>query len=422
MTDLSPENVLDDRDPGDDTLRRYRYQATYAAILAVRIAHQDPGTPREFVEVFCEHHDDILLKLPSGRFQAVQVKTQQLGGNPFKSSDVEVKTALGKFVSKQMAFANSFERFLIVTNHQFFRKDNKASLFHLVEKAEQATGPDPGDMDKGLSGFINSFLKEFNRGRKTPGRASREHALSVLKKLRVDDSLPKLPDIHSRLREVIKDSHSDYRVSTYADLERAANALSQMAYLRSSLPNDGASYLYLAYADNPGVAESKAIIDAKRISSADVSDLLAREIADCPILVAADPVDPSTLPADLPVAEKKMTAGGLSATTVAAARDWRASTEYLQRQWAAKLGEQPAVERYNAVATAVQTACSEAHEVTRCEDLQGPKMLEQLKTSLKRKKMDGTEFFNCKEEHLLGHAVIRTAQCKVWWSKEFDVN
>ncbi len=48
-------------------------------------------------------------------------------------------------------------------------------------------------------------------------------------------------------------------------------------------------------------------------------------------------------------------------------------------------------------------------------------MLDSLKTALKQKCEGGANVFNCVEEHLLGHAVIRSGQCKVWWSHEFEL-
>ncbi len=158
----SPEHVLDDNDLGDETFRRYRYQATYAAILALGMIRRDAT----IIELFAEHHDDILLKQQSGRFNAVQVKTQQPGGTAFKSSDEEIRTALGKFIKDERVFGNSFEAYTIVTNHQFFKKDNKSSLYFLIEKAKVATGAEPVEMDNRLSGFINSFLRDHNKGRK----------------------------------------------------------------------------------------------------------------------------------------------------------------------------------------------------------------------------------------------------------------
>jgi hypothetical protein len=414
-----PERELDPDDPGDDTFLRYRYQATYAAILSLGMVRDGA----EIVEVFVEHHDDILLKMKSKRFNAVQVKTQQPGGLPFKSGDEPIRTALGKFISHEFKFGDLFEQYTLATNHHFFRKNNKSSLLHLIQMAAEATGHESSEMDRGLSGFINSLLTKVNKGKRGADRATREHALKMLKKLKLDDSLPKLEEgIHQKLRTAIAESDREFRAATYADLEQAADALSHLTYIRSSKPVDGAAHLYVVFSSSPRVTAVDDAIRAKRIVKADITSALAIAIVMSPSFSAADPIDPNDIPSDLSVAEKKMTAGGLSATTVAASQDWLASAQSLQRRWAMKYDEGPARDRYNHVAVAVQTACSEAHEATASETRQGPPMLEKLKEVLKRKREEGTEFFDCEEEHLLGHATIRTDQCKVWWGEEFAVS
>ena len=420
MADTRLESTLDRSDPGDDVFRRFRYQATYAAILAVRMVQRES----EIAEVFCEHHNDILLKLRSGRFFLIQVKTQQPGALPFKSSDEEIRGALAKFVGHERTFGDLIDCYGIATNHQFFAaKDNAASLFYLIDKAKTATGSASEQMDKKLSTFTNSLLKIANKGKKGSDCATRADVLAVLKKLQLNHDLPKLQSIHRELREVIVEINEHFRVCTYADLERAASALSYMTYMKSSLPSTDASYLYLMLARDPkAAAESKDIV-GKRVRPQEVLDKLSRAVATCTSLAAAQPIDPATIPADLSTAEKKLTAGGLSATTVAAAADWQASAEYLARQWAGKYGEEAAYRRYNHVATAVQTACAHAHEATRRDDVAfGAAMLSCLKQCLARKGHNGTNFFDCQEEHLLGHAIIRTGQCKVWWSNKFALS
>ena len=79
----------------------------------------------DIVEVYAEHHDDILLKMQSGRLCAVQVKTKQQGGNPFKSGDEVIKVALSKFVTHEKKYPGVFERYTIATNHHFDRHNRR---------------------------------------------------------------------------------------------------------------------------------------------------------------------------------------------------------------------------------------------------------------------------------------------------------
>jgi hypothetical protein len=78
-----PDETVDRSDPGDDVLRRFRYQAGRAALLALLTLDDTSGV----VEVFCEHHEDVLLRRVDGRFDAEQVKTRADGTSPFKSGD-----------------------------------------------------------------------------------------------------------------------------------------------------------------------------------------------------------------------------------------------------------------------------------------------------------------------------------------------
>ena len=52
-----PASVPAAGDPGDDIGRRFRYQWTYtAAVCCLLLDDQE-----DVVEVFCEHHEDVLI-------------------------------------------------------------------------------------------------------------------------------------------------------------------------------------------------------------------------------------------------------------------------------------------------------------------------------------------------------------------------
>lgn len=68
----SPEWVVDQDDPGDETARRFSYQWAYTAILACGLLDTDG----QVLELYCEHHEDVLVKRRDGQFHAIQVKTR----------------------------------------------------------------------------------------------------------------------------------------------------------------------------------------------------------------------------------------------------------------------------------------------------------------------------------------------------------
>jgi hypothetical protein len=110
----TPENVLSERDPGDDMQRRLRYQAAYGALLCLECLDND-----SFSEVYCEHHKDFLVRKTSGRYVGVQVKTRATHLGAFRSNDGAVTTALTRFVQLDKEFPSAFETFVLVTNCDF---------------------------------------------------------------------------------------------------------------------------------------------------------------------------------------------------------------------------------------------------------------------------------------------------------------
>ncbi len=406
-----PANTPGTGDPGDDTFRRYRYQATYAAILSLGILRDDP----KIEEIFCEHHEDILAKMRDGTYHGIQVKTRAPGGGPWKTNDQDMSNSIARFVDLEGRFPGRFSRYTIATNHQFYIKDNGQSIPYLAKCAREATGHEPGEMNSVLSTRMDAFA--------TRTGASRETVLETLKKVHTDHNLPKLNGIQRELRDVIWRICPNLQEVTLSELQRVAERLSYLAYEASSLPDDSALTLYMGFEIDPESAAAANVISQKRITRTRIEAELEAIRAE-PSLAAADPVPPEDIPADLSTMEKKLTAAGLSATTVASAHDWRASAEHQQRMWAAKYGDSKALDMYHHVGTVVQTECAMAHEQAKDETRGfGADMLGRLRALLGERRRDGdVDLYGSCDEHLLGHAMIRTEQCKVWWSLEFDLN
>ena len=53
-----PDKVLNPDDPGDETQKRYRYQAVRACCYILALFDDEEGIQ----EIFCEHHEDVLVK------------------------------------------------------------------------------------------------------------------------------------------------------------------------------------------------------------------------------------------------------------------------------------------------------------------------------------------------------------------------
>ena len=115
MADLTvpaPDRVPATGDPGDDTSRRYRYQWTYAAIICCMLLDETDGA----VEVFCEHHEDVLIKHVDGTFSGLQIKTRESDQKVWKTNDDAVRGSCARFAKLEAEFPGRFRAFRFLTN------------------------------------------------------------------------------------------------------------------------------------------------------------------------------------------------------------------------------------------------------------------------------------------------------------------
>ena len=68
-----PEKKIRVLDTGVYTLRRFRYQAAFAAVYSLRLVTNNP----EYEEVFCEHYEDLLVNRKDRKYYWKQVKTRE---------------------------------------------------------------------------------------------------------------------------------------------------------------------------------------------------------------------------------------------------------------------------------------------------------------------------------------------------------
>ncbi len=116
-----PDRSVDTTDPGDDTLRRYRYQAGRAAMLGLATLDENS----DIIEIFCEHYEDVLLRRRDGRFDGEQVKTRGDDLSPLKAGAAPIQTALQRFITLDTRFPGRFRRFVLSTNVGFWRERAK---------------------------------------------------------------------------------------------------------------------------------------------------------------------------------------------------------------------------------------------------------------------------------------------------------
>lgn len=413
MTERSPQSPatsLARGDPGDETGRRYRYQYQYTASLACALLTDT----EEAVEVFCEHHEDVLVKYRSGTFAGIQVKTRQLGSEPWRATDADVLAALAKFVRTDTQFSQHFEKFILATNHQFFLgKKNGKNLSHLLELACSLDGALP-------TGILGTFVTKIA----TASGCSAADVIRTLKKTSCDHDLPKFRDSVSSLCEHIRSSCDLCTDAPYPELQRAADSLTDEIAQAATLEHEQALPLYMALRSDTLQHLETARIDGKRVTRDRVLDVLQRALRESPVLlVPADDASPTPLPDLNSKLARKLNAGGLSATSIHAARDCWSSALKRQLDWNSKLGEERALQQHRHLKALVLNEAAAAHEATiTTAAASGRAMLEELRRRLReRRTLGDAALFGSLDEHLLGYAYMLTEECKVWWSQPFDI-
>lgn len=400
----SPDHVIATNDPGDETARRYRYQYAWAAIVCCALLDET----QDITEVFCEHHEDILIKHGDGTFTGEQVKTKQSDQRPWKAGDDSVRRAFVRFVRLDVAHPNYFRAFRFATNHPFHSSANSSSIAFALAAIRAASAVT--DLPTSVKGWLIRIAKD--------AQATEVAAFQALKKCSATDSLPKLQDATMRLADALAGCWAEASECSHASVMAAARALVEHCSRAASLDHQQTLPAYLAATEQPEV-ELKKRIEGKRITAATVKDILDDGMdAIAPLL--GDP-DKQSQPG-LGSAEllfKKLDAGGFSEVSRNSATDLRDKADYLAFAWTKKLGHTKGLERYEHVRSLVLSDAARAYEAAHSEDKKfGPKMREELRTRFQSRRSDGDQLFDCSNDHLEGVTYSLTAECQVYWSSD----
>jgi hypothetical protein len=360
-------------------------------------------------ELYCEHHDDVVLRLKSGLFKAIQLKTRMVGGVPFKAGDSEVIASLRRFAILEAKFPGCFAVYQLASNVGFWHeKKNGSNLEYVLDALRAGPGSSFTTLVKKIAGMKSAI----------------DHAVVVATLLKVQLGVtPGLDDVESKLREQLAQT-SEFRGRRYDELKAASEGLRERILAASSLAGLSALPEYLVLcSDSPQSLLDHHVIQSKRITKAVVSEVLNRELTSATLLRSYQLVPLVNLPTGMDKMEIKMAAGGLTVSEIDHLKDLKFSTEYLLQEWLYKYGNERAQQYYEHLRVVVQGDCLAAQQSSQqAEGLYANKMLSDLRQRLRQRSSTPTaETPVCRQEHLLGMAGILTEDCKVWWSAEFDL-
>lgn len=434
-----PDEVLDPNDPGDDMQRRLRFQAARAVMLALSLL--DDGAETD--EVFCEQHEDVLVKKRNSRFIGEQVKTKLDESGPLKAIDEEVTRSIQRFVSLERRHGGHFDGYVLGSNAGFWDEDKTtSSLPHILKLASEASD---GKAPKKLTDYLTKLFPKPKAPKKKaasttapPGgtaqsggqlvdllkewEASIEAGKVVFKKLQVA-TLPSMRDMRAALIEMLP-KFQEVGDRLYSELGTIADALIAEALKAAALvAHETARDRYLSVFNDPEQILTDEILRGKRLTRDRLLTIIRQALPPQPDLRTSDPISVEELPHGMNTLELKMAAGGLSIGNIGLAKDQKSSTEYLLTKWFHKNGKVSTDQRYQHLRTLVRSECQEAFDKAKAEGgTFGPAMLEDVRSRLRTRHRDeGDALFGCKYEHLLGMAGILTEDCTLWWSEEFQI-
>jgi len=403
---ISPDGTIAKNDPGDVTASRYRYQWTWAAVMCCMLLDDT----EEVDEVFCEQHEDVLIKYKDGTFTGQQVKTRDSDQDVWKTTDEGFRNSCIRFVKLEADYAGQFRSFQFLTNHPIHGASNSRGPTYVLSKIEEANSI--ADLESAVSRWLRGIAEDAS--------CSEVIAFEALSKTRAKDDLPKLNDATVRLIDTLTDCWPTAAECSHDSVRRAAQALVEECGRASSLDHLQLLPAYLPATCEPDDQRIVELIKGKRMTKDRVLRVLEQSlnttaILDGPIDSCVEPGGGST---DLML--RKLDTGGFSAVSRNSAEDLRNKADYLGIAWIKKHGREKGLKRYGHILSVVLSDAARAFETEQIEDGKfGAAMREDLRGRFReRRNQQENEVFECTDEHLEGFVYSLTAQCKVHWSTE----
>ncbi len=398
----SPENTVARGDPGDETANRYRFQWTWAAVVCCMLLDDT----QDVQEVFCEHHEDVLLKHRDASFTGHQVKTRNDDQPPWRANDEAVLAACVRFAKLEAEYPGKFRRFCFLTNHPFHSAGNAKDLPYVLQSIRDAASV--ADLPPSIAQWLRRVAHDAD--------LTDAVVFAALSKTVATSDLPKLRDAVMRLIDAIAQSWAPATDCSHGAVRRAAQALVDECGRASSLDHEQLLPAYLVRGVDDD-ADMAARIDGKRMTLAIVQSILEHG-RDSTATLAGDPtlyVEPGEGSTEL--LHNKLDAGGFSAVSRNSAEDLRDKADYLGIGWTKKYGHDKGLQRYDHVRSLVLSDAGRAFDATKTEaDGFGPAMREDLRRRFRERRTVGDQLFDATDDHLEGVAFSLTAQCKVVWS------
>lgn len=397
----SPEHSVVTNDGGDETASRYRFQYTWAAIACCRLLDET----EDVTEVYCEHHEDILIKHNDGAFSGHQVKTRDANQPTWRTDDKQVSVALKRFVQLDHNYPDCFRSFHFLTNHPFHVTTAATSLPYFLGQVGEA---------QALEDLANPVRRRLGQ-LAIAAQVSESIVYRALKKTTTSSELPKLRDATIRLIDMLTDCWEDASECPHEVIRQVARALIDECARASALDHRQLLPAYVP-ALNPA-SNDLARIDGKRMTLERVERVLHDGMTSTATLTGLPELRPTPGQGHGDLLLAKLDAGGFSIVSRNSAEDLRNKADYLAIASLSRLGHAKGLKRYEHMRSLVLSDASRAYEETTDQHSSfGPVMREALRRRFQDRRLRNEQLHDYMDEHLEGIAYSLTAQCVVQWS------
>lgn len=408
----SPKNIAAVGDPGDETLRNYRYQVAYGVILLVGAASKK--LPYRYI--YAEHHEDYLCERGDGKFDGYQVKTRKPEDGPWEMLDEPLRKSVKRFAELHQKFEEYIGGFKFVSNSDFSEPSSRSHDETKIRKSPVRFLKHVSECETVLE-IQEPFLKTFQE-LKDNCQCSPDVLFKVLRKM----GLVKGPDRNSFDSDLVAihlPSLDGCGSMAVTDLNSLRDELIQKVFYASSLKIDDPSKHWVPINFEN---ESAPDILAKRISVSEVSRTLLH-VASTPFRYS-DTHHPALRlgsgKGSLYAMRKKMLKGDL-ALQVETMERRSISAENRLIEIAHRKSDS-FENLLNQLVSVVKGECDEAyHHASLNGGTFGPQMLDDVFGRLKKKAENPSMVYNEPYETLIGIAGLLTGECMVWWSEQFDI-
>ncbi|HRH50682.1 MAG TPA: dsDNA nuclease domain-containing protein [Panacibacter sp.] len=403
-----PDKVIDNKDLGDIVQQRFRYQNTYAAIASCALL-MNTGVSG----VYCEHHEDVLVKFFDGCYEGIQIKTKDSHLPGFQFSDPAIQSSILRFLDLELKYPGKFKSFKIVSNNGFAKVKND-NLTEIVKLAGSDNSIDLTKKRTKTNKFITEASKKFN--------CPIAKVIETIAKVIPRPDFSNLNDIKKNLAYELQ-RLPGMGDQTLGKLNEIADQFILRSYNASSKGEEEICEAFL-FGNSFEEVQKKTILDNKTITKTQIEDIIKKCIDNPVTHFLKDDTSLFSKAGGIKILEKKLDAGGISSANVSLIKDQKYSFETYISKLVHKLGVPITTGQYNQLQLITHSICQEVYDNYAIgNELFGTKMLIEIRAKLmERLKNDKNCFADFKYEHLLGMAAVLTEDCRVWWSTPFNLN